>query len=745
MGEYFSGDLPLLSTDDLSPKCENMKTQNLLRLTAKWVLKSLMWVVFIAWIALMFFYPSDFGNHLVSHWIRLSRGTVFGLAGSLFSVFTGPVLLLTFLAVVYLVISGEDDIQEKKASKRPRFRLWTFPVLVDGAFGVVTAAEFIGILLCAAFVFWACAKYIVSNWISISQLQLPSFDKSYLMLELTGLRLGIIGLFCFALLFLPIARGSILLRLINIPFEHATRYHVWLGHLTMLVFTLHGLFYVIAWAMEGRLIKEILEWKDIGVANLAGVISLLAGLLMWVTSLPGVRTWSFELFFYTHQLYIVFVIFFALHVGDFIFSMGAGGVFLFILDRFLRFIQSRKTVDIISATSLPCGTLELVLSKPACLRYNALSFIFLQIRELSWLQWHPFSVSSSPLDGKHHMSVLVKVLGGWTDKLKSKISSRNEERQDLIQPQLQSLITASVEGPYGHESPYHLTYKHLVLVAGGIGISPFLAVLSDIMHRLKDGKPCISRNILIIWAIKTSDELPLLSMINAESIDPILYECLNLDIQIYVTRQSEPKLEEGKTFGTMNSCNYPISKRSDISVLVGTGDTIWAGIYIIVSTLGFIVLQALLDAYYINPNGIKTWWYKGLLLVVCMVAGVVVFGGLTVALWHLWERKMTDSQSQSHVCETKKTNTALHDVAVEQKNLSDEFLVNTSSIRYGCRPDFKETFEMIAERWGAVDVGVLVCGPCALQTSVAHEIRSRSLSRKHNDPIFHFNSHSFDL
>ena len=109
---------------------------------------------------------------------------------------------------------------------------------------------------------------------------------------------------------------------------------------------------------------QILEWKDIGVANLAGVISLLAGLLMWVTSLHPVRKHKFELFFYTHQLFVIFVVFLALHVGDFIFSMAAGGIFLFILDRFLRFCQSRRTVDIISAKCLPCGTVELILSKP---------------------------------------------------------------------------------------------------------------------------------------------------------------------------------------------------------------------------------------------------------------------------------------------------------------------------------------------------------------------------------------------
>lgn len=85
-------------------------------------------------------------------------------------------------------------------------------------------------------------------------------------------------------------------------------------------------------------------------------------------------------------------------------------------------------------------------------------------------------------------------------------------------------------------------YKHLLLVAGGIGISPFLAVLSDIVHRIKEGKPCMPKNVVIVWAIKRSDELPLLSMLNMESIDPVLLDALNLEIQIYVTRESGPTL-----------------------------------------------------------------------------------------------------------------------------------------------------------------------------------------------------------
>ncbi|WP_395223038.1 hypothetical protein, partial [Salmonella sp. SKLX103958] len=92
--------------------------------------------------------------------------------------------------------------------------------------------------------------------------------------------------------------------------------------------------------------------------------------------------------------------------------------------------------------------------------YNALSFIFLQVRELSWLQWHPFSVSSSPLDGKYHMSILIKNLGEWTEKIRGEILNGPKEDSPMVPLQSHHAnITVSVEGPYGHEFPYHLTYE----------------------------------------------------------------------------------------------------------------------------------------------------------------------------------------------------------------------------------------------------------------------------------------------
>ncbi|KAJ7942492.1 Ferric reduction oxidase [Quillaja saponaria] len=510
--------------------------------SAKWILKFVMWVIFFAWAAFIFLLPSEFMNDLYHKWIQSTRGTLFGVTGSIFLIFSGPILIIAFLSIAYIIISGEEELHGKKTSIYPSFRLWTFPVLVDGPFGVVSATELIGIILFLAYVIWAVYAYTMSI-LSFMSDQFSFKYKSILMLEFLGLRFGSIGLYCMAFLFLPVARGSFLLRLIDIPFEHATRYHVWLGHLTMLLFTLHGLFYVIGWAMDGRLLEEILEWKDIGVANLAGVISLLAGL----------------------------------------FIMAAGGIFLFMLDRFLRFCQSRRTVDIISAKCLPCGTVELVLSKPGNLRYNALSFIFLQVRDLSWLQWHPFSVSSSPLDGKHHLSVLIKVLGEWTAQLKGKISDDELLKELGVQPNTR--ITASVEGPYGHEVPYHLMYE-----------KPYLSGWCYHCFR-----PLTWNQYVLCFSDK-----------------------INLQIEIYVTRESEPPLEEGYNHKAIKPSLCPMSSE------------------------------------------------------------------------------------------------------------------------YGI-PDFAEIFGSISESWGHVDVGVIVCGPPTLQSSVAKEIRLLNIRRERHHPIFHFNSHSFDL
>jgi len=107
----------------------------------------------------------------------------------------------------------------------------------------------------------------------------------------------------------------------------------------------------------------MLEWDRTGISHLAGEIALVAGLLMWATTFPAIRRRFFEVFFYTHYLYMVFMLFFVFHVGISYALISFPGFYIFMVDRFLRFLQSRNNVKLVSARVLPCETVELNFSK----------------------------------------------------------------------------------------------------------------------------------------------------------------------------------------------------------------------------------------------------------------------------------------------------------------------------------------------------------------------------------------------
>lgn len=109
--------------------------------------------------------------------------------------------------------------------------------------------------------------------------------------------------------------------------------------------------------------KQIWQWQRTGRVYVAGVISLVAGLLMWITSLPQIRRKFFEVFYYTHHLYIVFLVALLFHAGDRHFYWVLPGIFLFGLDKILRIVQSRSETRVLSARLFSCKAIELVLPK----------------------------------------------------------------------------------------------------------------------------------------------------------------------------------------------------------------------------------------------------------------------------------------------------------------------------------------------------------------------------------------------
>lgn len=59
-----------------------------------------------------------------------------------------------------------------------------------------------------------------------------------------------------------------------------------------------------------------------------------------------------------------------------------------------------------------------------------------------------------------------------------------------------------MEGPYGHEANYFLQYDTLLLIIGRIGITPFLAMISNILIWYELGETNLPQHANLIWAIQ---------------------------------------------------------------------------------------------------------------------------------------------------------------------------------------------------------------------------------------------------
>lgn len=139
--------------------------------------------------------------------------------------------------------------------------------------------------------------------------------------------------------------------------------------------------------------------------------------------------------------------------------------------------------------------------------------------------------------------------------------------------------------------------------------------------------------------------------------------------------------EQGDVSKYASTCDFSSPRQSGMSRLAGTGDIVWAGTYVVVPTIGLMVSLTLLNVFFINPYNVSYHWHKGLLLLICMVTSVIIFGGLVIGLWN----RKTSSEEKSH--DERKSVGIRHNESASHKSSSNESCVMT--IKYGQRPDMK--------------------------------------------------------
>lgn len=293
--------------------------------------------------------------------------------------------------------------------------------------------------------------------------------------------------------------------------EDSVRFHWVSGHVLFAAAVVHTLAYLClyGWISERSMIANLMG----SVASITGWILALIFLGFWLVALEAIRRrLPFELFYVTHFSGIALVGLLLIHSPNYWkwFLIGGTG---YLLDRAWRFYRMRVPSTIVSTRVLPSAVSELVIARPPGFEFRAGDFVFLLIPALSRFEWHPFTISSPP-ERRDAFTLHVRTLGDYTDALHRACKHWPEISRGVIEPtpdlspRLIRRLTACLgrvpvylDGPHGAPANDIFHCKVPVLIAAGIGVTPFASILQSLMllHKAQQLGSLEVTKVYFIW------------------------------------------------------------------------------------------------------------------------------------------------------------------------------------------------------------------------------------------------------
>jgi len=316
----------------------------------------------------------------------------------------------------------------------------------------------------------------------------------------------------------------------NLTFHKATAWSIVLWsfvHISAHMYNFARLAIISTNTTRDRIVAFLLINFTTGPGVTGWIMTLALFIMVWF-SREKVRRAHFERFWYSHHLFFVFFLNWQLH-GMFCMiqpdrppfcSWNTIGVFwrywlfgglLWIGERILREVRSRHRTYISKVIQHPSKVMELQIKKEKT-TVRAGQYIFLSCPEISYFQWHPFTLTSSPEED--YLSVHIRVAGDFTTALAKacgcNFESKNRDTKDLGElvrtaSLNQTLPRVMVDGPFGSASEDFLNYETVLLVGAGIGVTPFASILKSIWYRMnkfESSQPTRLSKVYFTWVIR---------------------------------------------------------------------------------------------------------------------------------------------------------------------------------------------------------------------------------------------------
>ena len=583
-------------------------------------------------------------------------------------------------------------------------------------------------------------------------------------------------------LLMPIGRRSVLLEALGLSWERAVKYHRWVGFYTVALMVIHSFMYIGVWIHgdghptydpDGVMLKHnLMPWGCAGTGecsesqtyklrvNMYGIVCLLLVLLMTGFALPWVRRNKFEWFYYVHHLVLPLLICVCLHYpGALVYLIP--GIAVYSVDKLMGLLAYKSSVkaDMCMVSS---DVLEVSVKLGKGVQYHAGQYVFLNVPEISYLEWHPFSVTSAPTitDGADNDRIVfhLKRAGTWTRDVVELAAQQQQARVRL-------------DGFYGHQPKLENYKDGAILVGGGIGVTPMMSLAMGLLRHT-------CQKVTLIWVVRTIDEFQIFSKDLCQARERY---GSRFTVKVWITlSQPEPMLplkehdtemaSGGVDRATMKDLSpndqflrvvdvlQSTQNCQDIGVIkddtkslqddnVSESSFVPAGLSNVPATNSLVMLLASwmgLNSYALgswlvekneeidSPREKGTIFYIFLLSVFLVVTIAVVVAVRTlVAKYYHSSHDTTKAKAVKGKTDSVKDidDTLPNDLDLSER-FQEDFISNPSSAgassvsstplqamlegRIGCRPDLDQEFSEASIESHQADIGVAACGPLAI-------------------------------
>jgi len=368
---------------------------------------------------------------------------------------------------------------------------------------------------------------IVTLVLGLYPLFISSWTKETVLalLDAEGIISGRAAVVYLGMLLLAISRRSSILDFHGFGYLDLIAFHKAAGWWCVAMTSIHSVAYSVYYLIEGGLRAF---WRScfptdqcsrtyeaclntLGLVNFFGALGFVAVIILAVFSRERIRRSMYEHFYFIHLAAAgLFVLFSALH--DFLTMLLAfAGLVFYFCDRWTarrsRTCCSEVTAEVL-CRSPPSSIVHLTWKAAA--RYDLMPgsrWIYLGIENITKVQWHPVSV----IQLGDHIHVLVKGLGDWSCSLCGLVAS-------------EAMLRIKTEGPFGKPvCKPSARSRTLLLIAGGVGISPFADLLCNMPQ---DGR---WHKVTLIWTARHQEYEGLSSVLDLESLS------WRAEISVFVT------------------------------------------------------------------------------------------------------------------------------------------------------------------------------------------------------------------